>query len=294
MTSLIVGFDSAWTLKNKGSLAGMLQFDDGTFQELGSPETTDFREAEARIRQWQAEKTPTLTIIMIDQPIIVEEVSGQRPVENLVATPVGVRYGGVQPANTMKIEMFGSDAPVWSFLTQFGGAANPLTPVADTRVFETYPVLGMIALGWTLPDKLRDKGRLPKYNPDRKRTFKISDWKHVCRRASAEFHGRGLEKLSAWLNDVSRNPKPCKRDQDGLDACVCLLVAMHFAERKDCLMVGDLHTGYMVVPYGAELHEELQERCRKTGRVALKWVHVFQMAKQVSTDVKEITDCLSG
>jgi hypothetical protein len=46
-----------------------------------------------------------------------------------------------------------------------GGAANPLEPVVGNRVFETYPVLAMISLGWTLPDSSphpRRTGRMPK------------------------------------------------------------------------------------------------------------------------------------
>jgi hypothetical protein len=58
----------------------------------------------------------------------------------------------MQAANTGKEEMIGSEAPLWPLLTRFGGPANPLEPLTKTRVFETYPVLAMIALGWTLPD----------------------------------------------------------------------------------------------------------------------------------------------
>jgi hypothetical protein len=53
----------------------------------------------------------------------------------------------IVPANTAREEMFGKEAAVWPFLTRFGGPADPLEPIADTRVFETYSVLAMIALG---------------------------------------------------------------------------------------------------------------------------------------------------
>jgi hypothetical protein len=42
--------------------------------------------------------------------------------------------------------MFGKKAPVWPFLTRFGGPADPLEPIANSRVFETYAVLAMIGL----------------------------------------------------------------------------------------------------------------------------------------------------
>lgn len=138
--------------------------------------------------------------------------AGQRPVENLVGSPVSRRYGGMQPANTARREMFGQDAPVWPFLARFGGPANPLGPLTGTSVIETYPVLAMIALGWTLRDS-RPTGRLPKYNPDRQKTFSISDWRHVCQLASSAFRERGL------LGAVSR---PAERHRSGYGRSVCL------------------------------------------------------------------------
>ena len=35
MTSLLVGFDSAWTPTNEGAIVGILQHSDGAIQELG-------------------------------------------------------------------------------------------------------------------------------------------------------------------------------------------------------------------------------------------------------------------
>jgi predicted RNase H-like nuclease len=275
VTTLLVGFDSAWTLTNSGALVGAIRFNDGTFHGLGTPQIVNYREAEVVILKWQAEQVPTATIVMLDQPTIVKNTAGQRPVENIVGSPVSLRYGGMQPANTAREEMFGKEAPVWPFLTRFGGPADPLEPIADTRVFETYPVLAMMALGWMLPDS-RAAGRLPKYNPERKRTFSISDWRYVCGLASGAFNDRGLSDIVQWINQAARNPSPRKSDQDGLDACLCLLVALYVADGKDSLMVGNRQTGYIVVPYGAGLRAELDARCSQTGRVPSEWVRAFK------------------
>jgi predicted RNase H-like nuclease len=221
---------------------------------------------------WQCQKKPAKTIILLDQPTSVRNSKGQRPVENLVAAPVSLRYGGVQPANTAKFQMFGEDAPVWHFLAQFGDAANPHEPTLNTQVFETYPVLVMIALGWILPDEVRPTGRLPKYNPVRTKTFSIHDWVHVCQRALSEFVALGLKKLPEWLAVQTENRSPRKADQDRLDSCICLLVALHLAEMRECLMVGDMDTGYIVVPSGSILRSELHARCDRTGRTQGKWV----------------------
>jgi predicted RNase H-like nuclease len=277
MTTLLVGFDSAWTPTNSGALVGVLRADDGTCRELGSPQVVNYREAEGAILDWQAQQNPKATIVLLDQPTIVKNASGQRPVENLVGSPVSRRYGGMQPANTARKEMFDKDAPVWRFLARFGGPADPLEPLTGTWVIETYPVLAMIALGWTLPDS-RPTGRLPKYNPTRKKTFSISDWQHVCQLASSAFRERRLPGIVGWLDGAAQSNAPRKIDQDGLDACVCLLAALYLAEMKECLMVGNRDTGYIVVPYGESLSEELEGRCEETGRAPSEWVRSFRLS----------------
>lgn len=278
MNTLLVGFDSAWTATNSGAIAGLVHRDDGTFLELGTPQNVDYPQAEAQILRWQADFGPTATVIMLDQPTIVNNAAGQRPVENIVGSSVGLRYGGVQPANTSKEEMFGAGAPVWPFLQRFGGPADPMNPAGTTWVFETYPVLTMIALNWTLPD-VRATGRLPKCNPERN-TFIAADWQHVCGLAEDAFNQLQLIQTAAWIANVGQNPSPQKSLQDGLDACLCLLVAIQFSEGMDCLMVGDMQTGYMIVPCNNGLCTELETRCNQTGRVPQQWVRVFQRPNQ--------------
>src|SRR5437867_6151959 len=106
MSTLVVGFDSARTATNSGALAGVL-LDDGVCRELGPPVTADYREAERIILAWQSEYFSTSTIVLLDQPTIVKNATGQRPVEHIVSSAVSLRYGGMQPANTSKKEMFG-------------------------------------------------------------------------------------------------------------------------------------------------------------------------------------------
>lgn len=276
MRRLLIGFDSAWTAQRSGGLVAAVHETDGTFKSLGPPQLADFLEATERIAAWQAEVAPETTIVMLDQPTIVTNATGQRPVENLVAGPVSRRFGGVQPSNTSRLAMFGEHAPLWSFLHRFGGAADPLRPLVGTRVIETYPVLAMIALGWTRPGT-RATGRLPKYNPERRSTFSLDDWQFVCRRVEEQCHHRGLADLQDWLGKAARLSRPQKADQDGLDACVCLLTAMHASEGRECLIVGDTTSGYMLCPAGDELQRELEDRCVVTGRVAAHCVRVARL-----------------
>ena len=272
MNTLVVGFDSAWTAKNSGGIVGVVCSDDGGIIELGPPQTANYQEAEAIILQWQTALVPRLTVVMLDQPTIVNNAAGQRPVENIVSSPISLRGGGVQPANTGKAAMFGADAPVWAFLQRFGGAADPLAVTTATQVYETYPVLALIALGWTLPEG--KAGRLPKYNPARRKTFSIPDWQHVCTKTVAACREFGLEKISAWVDQAGQDGKPRKEVQDCLDACICLLVGLQFAVQKNCLMIGDLETGYMIVPASPGLQAELASRCRTSDRDPAAWIRL--------------------
>ena len=49
------------------------------------------------------------------------------------------------------------------------------------------------------------------------------------------------------------------------------------AEQKGCLMVGNRKTGYIVVPYDAKVHEELDDRCNKIRRGPSEWVRKFRL-----------------
>lgn len=272
MTRLLVGFDSAWTAGNSGGLIGTVCRGVDGYEDLGHPIPANFQKAERTIREWQDKHGPSETILLIDQPTVVGNMTGQRPVENLVASPVSRRHGGMQPANTARNGMFDADAPIWPFLQHFGGPTDPLYQAKDTQVFETYPVLTIIALGWTLPDA-RSTGRLPKYNPERP-TFSQEDWNHLCALTAGQFSKRGLENIAAWINSKSKL-RPTKRDQDGLDACLCLLVAINFAEGKSCLVVGKHESGSIIVPYSSSLREELSARCVKTKRDPNAWVRTL-------------------
>lgn len=275
MSTLLIGFDSAWTPTHSGGIVGALRHDDGSYRELGPPKVVNYERSECIILELQSEYAPLSTIIALDQPIIVPNATGQRPVEHLVGSPVGARNGGVLSSNTGIRSMFGGEAPVWQFLSQFGGAADPLGFAPGTRVFETYPVLAMIALGWMVIDA-RPTGRLPKYNPKRRNAFAIDEWRHVCALASTELQRRGLTETAAWVDAIAQKDKPRKHDQDCLDACLCLLVAVHLIEGDECLMVGDLATGYILVPDSEVLRLELETRCSVTGRAHAEWVRVFR------------------
>lgn len=277
MTTLVVGFDSAWTRTKIGAIAGAVLHEDGRTTELGPPRPAQFKDAAGIIRGWQTAHSASSTLVLLDQPTVVVGDVGQRPVEHIVCSCVSRRRGGMQPANRGRIEMFGPAAPVWEFLDRFGGAADPFGHTQSVRVLETYPVLAIIALGWTLPDNERSSGRLPKYNPARRKTFTLSDWAHVCRTTSTRLAAEGAPELAAWAEIAGTKTKPTKSDQDQLDACICLVSALHLAKGRDALFVGCCATGYIVVPNSELLRNELESRCIELGRETTSWVRVFRL-----------------
>lgn len=287
-TSLVIGFDSAWSLNNSGGIVGVMVAENGEIISLGDPIVENQEGAAYLISKWQKAHHAKSTVILIDQPTIVPNMHGQRPVENIVGTPVGRRYGGTQSSNRSKQELFGDEAPIWTFLRNFDGPFNPMESChiqeRTNCVIETYPVLAMIAMGWLLNDdhqrNPRATGRLPKYNPDkdrRKPSF-IGDWKFVCHQTALGMNRHGLLHLEKWLTKAGNSESPRKQDQDCLDACICLLMGMHLVGKKDCLFVGNMATGYMVVPYGETLYKELAVRCEITGRDSVEWLHKFKMS----------------
>jgi predicted RNase H-like nuclease len=280
MTVLVVGFDSAWTVGKQGALVAALVAN-GSARDLGPPLPCNFEEAARLISSLQLEHGGARALVFLDQPTIVKNTGGQRPVEGLVSSPVGRRRGGVQPANTSRTEMFGAAAPIWSFLSRFGGAADLRGPVTMTTVVETFPVLALVALGWTLPCTRRS-GRLPKYNPERRETFSIEDWKFVCCRVADALRARGLSRTAAWVDEASRLSRPRKADQDCIDACICLIAAMYFASGEPSLCVGQNGTGYIVVPHGAQLEHELRARCAKKKYAAERWLRQLPAGPDVT------------
>jgi predicted RNase H-like nuclease len=245
----------------------------GSVKLLGEPLAVNFLEAEQQIEVWQRETTPDMTLILLDQPTIVKNSGGQRPVEKLVSSPVSKRYGGVQPANIGRKGMFCGNAPIWPFLEKFRTCGLVTTPL-EMGVLETYPVLAIIAFGW-LQDDARPTGRLPKYNPGRKSMNNL-DWNFLCGKIADKLSLSGLNKLAEWVQSERNNPK--KADQDGVDACICLLVAVHLISQKDCLAVGNLDGGQIIVPNSDLLKAELESRCAKLGLNPSEWVRSFRVA----------------
>ena len=104
--AIFVGFDSAWTdsAKARGAICSTI-FDGERFIHFQRPVLADFQQALAYIGALQRSDLPTL--IALDQPTLVPNHVGMRPVEKVAASLISWIGGGVQPANRGKLAMFG-------------------------------------------------------------------------------------------------------------------------------------------------------------------------------------------
>ncbi|PWB89137.1 DUF429 domain-containing protein [Methylocystis sp. MitZ-2018] len=260
---IYIGFDSAWTdtLKAPGAICAV-GIENGHPARFHTPELVSFDEALTFIQKVRSDSGPTL--IALDQPTVVRNLNGMRPVEHVAASLVSWLGGGVQPSNLGRLGMFGSASPIWRFLTTLGAVEDPEQArlAADgLYLMEVFPALALASLGAGFFGRLQG----PRYNPRRRMTFRISDWGRVATAAAQEAHLLGCEELAEWCRATKEIPQPRKPDQDMLDSVLCVLIAMHWRlrPRESSMILGDLSSGYMVLPASPQVREYLTKPARK-------------------------------
>ena len=196
-----------------------------------------------------------LLLVAIDQPTIVPDLTGSRPVERVAASLVSRLGGGVQPGRRGGggAAMFGDAAPIWRFLSGLELIQDPdLSRVATQGRFaiEVFPALALPSL---FPE-IWVRKTAAKYNPAQARNFLQTDWHLVCRGLAERATAAGLAELTEWATEQDRNLLPRKADQDKLDAALCLLIAHHWRHgpREQSLLLGDRQHGYIVTPATAD------------------------------------------
>ena len=160
--------------------------------------------------------------------------------------------------------MFCDASPIWRFLKELGAEENPeraRIAASGLYLMEVFPALALTSLEPRFFGRLRG----PRYNPDRKKTFLIADWGRVAEAAGREAHALGCDEVAEWCRTAQRIAEPRKADQDRLDSVICLLIALHWRlrPREASLLLGDLTTGYMVLPASREVREYLIIPARK-------------------------------
>lgn len=236
MTDIIVGgYDSAWGVGNRGALAYLRvkSSQDGqvVFDLIGSPTTVDWTQAAANVI---ATKPVALAI---DQPLVVANATGCRPIERLLAQQLHGAHCAAYPANTSN-PCFSANAPLWGFLNALdasgfshdpcGARQGAPTALTGHRYFECYPhlaILGLTGRQTILKYKVRHRN--------------AADWQSLLALLASRVNGFTPASFSAHT----------KSNEDKVDAVVCALVAGYWlADASSSEIIGSLSTGYIVSP----------------------------------------------
>lgn len=258
-TTCIIGFDSAWTGK-KGAICA-LSLGPSSGVDFRPPELADFDEALAYVRSQR--DLHDFCLVAVDQPTLVPNETGCRPVDRVAASLVSYIGGGVQPANRSKTLLFGEAAPFWRFKDALGARECPeesRSSHSGLFLIEVFPALALPALNPAFYGRLRG----PKYNPANRR-FRLQDWQSVARTVRQYAQMAKLDAVEAWAREAGLISSPRKADQDRLDSVLCAIVGYHWRTkpREQSIMIGDLTFGYMIAPSQAEMRATLDRASQK-------------------------------
>jgi predicted RNase H-like nuclease len=258
-----IGFDSAWTDNPKapGAICAV-HVEAKRPIRFESPQLASFNEALSFIRKVRSPNG--VTLIAIDQPTLVPNATSMRPVERAAASFISWLGGGVQPANRARKGMFCDASPIWRFLAELGATEDPERARLATEglyVMEVFPAIALASFHSGFCARLG----APRYNPARRKTFRPADWNRVALAAAQEARASGSPEIVEWCHAASRITPPRKSDQDKLDSILCALIALRWrlGSRDQSLLLGDLGTGYMVMPASEEVRARITAAARK-------------------------------
>jgi len=166
VSTIVFGFDSAWMNKQPGAICA-IAFDEDRNVSFEKPTSARFEDARDFIEPRRVDYK--MSLIAIDQPTIVKNQRGMRPVERCAARLISYVGGGAQPAyrGGNKAGMFGDGAPIWKFIENLEVEQQPQEVKKATEghfLIGVFPTLALTALS---PNFGKRKG-IPKYNPKTK------------------------------------------------------------------------------------------------------------------------------
>jgi predicted RNase H-like nuclease len=244
MEAIFTGFDSAWSATKSGAICDLLLDENGLLRLCAEPVTANWDRALAHAKE---EVKVDLHVWAVDQPILVRNEKGCRPVERNLASALMADFGCGAHSSNLGLAPWAEGAPIWNFiraLQEMGHQHNPMAiPGAGSGrfYFECYPhpaILGLFDLSEILKYKQRN----------------LNDWQMLIRLlrslASAELAIRNI--CSYVQEDLPQN----KRNEDKLDSIISAYVAAYwwkFGVARST-SIGDLSTGYIVTPHSEKTY----------------------------------------
>lgn len=264
-STVIFGFDSAWTDASKapGAICAVA-FDERGHVQFHEPRLVSFTEARRFIDGLR--KDFFVSLVALDQPTVVPNAAGSRPVDKVAASLVSFVGGGVQPANRSKIGMFCDASPIWSFISGLDATEDPIqarTASAGHFLIEVFPALALPALD----DGFSQRLCAPKYNPQNRKKFRLEDWQAVARVVERSAERFNVPGLTEWAHQMRNATQPRKSDQDKLDAAICALIGLYWraGPTAHSALLGDVVHGYMITPISDATWPRLQQAAIRRG-----------------------------
>jgi predicted RNase H-like nuclease len=252
MPAVFTGFDSAWGTRQRGAVFHLVRAERGARLDV---DTWCAGVAWSDALERLSPNTMHLEthVIAIDQPLLVPNATGSRPVDLSLARALMKDYAlGAHAANRANA-CFGASAGIWTLLSaldQHGYVHDP-APVAEQRAgrfyFECYPNASLV--GW-LDKRPRYKVRLKNREA----------WSEVVAFL------RSLEDAELPLTNardaIPEDLPPTKPNEDKLDALIAAYTAAYLwryaLERS--VVLGDSVSGYIVTPVNARMRRLFAER----------------------------------
>lgn len=262
---IVFGFDSAWMNNPKapGAICSVA-FATSAEPVFREPILVSFAGALEVITSTR--NNHARSIVAIDQPTIVPNQTGSRPVDKVAASLVSYVGGGVQPASRSKTGMFCDNAPIWSFLRALNATQDPFlarTASAGHYAIEVFPALALPALA----AHFARRSCAPKYNPTNRRKFRPDNWRSVVDTVTQLAERLAVTGMRDWARGMRELDSPQKADQDKLDSVICALIGLQWClgPAGSSAVLGDLECGYIVTPVSPETSPRLKQAATKYG-----------------------------
>jgi predicted RNase H-like nuclease len=140
-----------------------------------------------------------------------------------------------------------------------------LTHTTEEGLFllEVFPALALAGFN----PKYCERLAAPKYNPERRKTYRHADWLSVINTLEKVARTLSVFGASPWFSTQLGLSKPAKSHQDMLDAVICAFIGLHWLtpERSQSMMLGDLRTGYIVAPVLRGIHPRIINAAARLG-----------------------------
>jgi predicted RNase H-like nuclease len=140
---------------------------DGQETSFFAPTLVSFDQA-LRVIHSKRDRTD-FCLVALDQPTIVPNLTGMKPVDRVAASIISWAGGGVQPANRSKIGMLDDSAPLWRFKESLGAVEQPediRTATIGLFLIEVFPALASLSLD----EQFHCRLEATRYNPARARS----------------------------------------------------------------------------------------------------------------------------